>query len=72
MSRAAMKKTAPSFTWNSKERMVKPLGVITCQVTGQWSHRVMCWTKIGEPNGNQYSLHRRHDGTFYFFQEATA
>ena len=69
--RNPMKKTAPSFCWNNKTQSWDELGTITCEVTGEWSHRVKCWTKVGDPCGNQYSCGRTKSGQYYFILEAT-
>lgn len=66
-----MKRTAPAIRWNNERQCWERMGEITCEVTGEWSGRVKCWTEIGKPCGNQYSLGRLCQG-YFFFLEATA
>lgn len=67
-----MKRTAQAMRWNNEKQRLDSMGEITCEVTGEWSGRVKCWTEIGKPCGNQYSLNRWPWGGFFFCLEAEA
>lgn len=51
-----MKRTARAYRWSNERGLMVPMGTITCEVTGEWAGRIKCWTEIGKPCGNQYSL----------------
>ena len=63
-----MRKTALAYQW-SKERGFYWGEEITCEVTGEWGNGIKCWTEVGKPLGNQYSLMRRNR-KFFFILEA--
>lgn len=65
--RRPTRKTAPSISINNDG--IEFTGEITCEVTGEWSGGIKCWTVVGEPCGNQYSLMRKN-GRFFFVLEA--
>lgn len=67
--RKPARRTAPSVEFSSNG--IEALGVITCECTGEWAEGIKCWTEVGKPCGNQYSLARTRDGKFYFILEAT-
>lgn len=69
VGRRPMQKTAPSINWNSGANRFELNGEITCSVSGEWSGGIKCWTEVGKPNGNQYSLMKK-DGRFFFVLEA--
>jgi hypothetical protein len=69
MFRKPMRKTAPSIAWSNEKQSFEFAGVITCEVSGEWSGGIKCWTKVGESCGNQYSLMRKN-GKFIFVLEA--
>lgn len=65
-----MKRTAQSVRWNNETRSFELAGEITCEVTGEWSNGIKCWTKVGDPCGDQYSM-MRVNGRNLFILEAT-
>lgn len=68
--RKPARRTAPSYRWNNDRRAFDACGVITCECTGEWAGGPKCWTEIGKPCGNQYSLCKIGRG-YAFILEAT-
>lgn len=54
--RKPTRRTAMSYRWNNDRKAFDECGTITCECTGEWLSRVKCWTEVGNPCGNQYSL----------------
>ena len=66
-----MKRTAMSYRYGNDGKW-EPLGVITCECSGEWSDGTKTWTEVGKPCGNQYSRMRTCERKYVFLLEATA